>query len=559
MSILVFLLVLSVIVGIHELGHFLAAKACGIYVDRFSIGMPPRIAGFKWGETDYCIGALPIGGYVKMAGQEDSPLSEEERQRDYGGVPPERWFNNKPVWQRSFVLIAGPAMNVVLAVVLYATLAALGSQVPESELTARIGKIESGSPAQTAPLFLYEPGKEPLGEPVATGWQTGDLILSINGNAVENIPDLAIAAILGGADQPHDIVIDRPNPDGTATRYVSRVTPKLLPDEEYPRFGVAPFDTPEVQEVLPGMPAATAGLQKGDLIRRADGKMVDSVTFVETVEKTPQGASLDLEVERDGQPMRLTLTPETNGRLKGVMLPLEAKEGEEQPEPIVLAVTKEYKETAKLQRKDKIVEVNGQPATVALINQLAKESPDGKLEVQVERPAVLFGLIQKAETLSLSLPVESVRAIGTAHRARTIFHRVPPGQILPTAFRQSYKAIEQTVQTIGALIRRDVSPKDLGGPVMIFELTARAAEAGWAWLLKISAFISINLAVFNLLPLPVLDGGQLVINGIEAIRRKPMNPVFLERFQQVGLVFIICLMLFVTWNDVGRWITDRTP
>ncbi|MFM1918892.1 MAG: hypothetical protein RLZZ303_526, partial [Candidatus Hydrogenedentota bacterium] len=104
----VFILVLSLLVFVHELGHFLAAKACNIYCDRFSIGMPPRLFGFKWGETDYCIGALPFGGFVKMAGQEDAPLSDEEREATYGHVPSDRWFNNKPVYQRIIVLVAGP-------------------------------------------------------------------------------------------------------------------------------------------------------------------------------------------------------------------------------------------------------------------------------------------------------------------------------------------------------------------------------------------------------------------------------------------------------------------
>src|SRR5690606_25963797 len=120
---------------------------------RFSVGMPPRVVGFKWGETDYCIGALPIGGFVKMAGQEDAPLSEEEREKDYGGVPPERWFNNKPVWQRIIVILAGPVANLILAVLLFGLLAIVGKQVSESETSARVGFVEADFPAATAKLF----------------------------------------------------------------------------------------------------------------------------------------------------------------------------------------------------------------------------------------------------------------------------------------------------------------------------------------------------------------------------------------------------------------------
>src|SRR5512147_1887991 len=98
LGILIFLAVLSTLVFWHELGHFIAAKVCGIYVDQFSIGMPPRLFGVKIGETDYCVSALPIGGYVKMAGQEDAPRSAEEREKEYAHVPPHRFYNNKPVW-----------------------------------------------------------------------------------------------------------------------------------------------------------------------------------------------------------------------------------------------------------------------------------------------------------------------------------------------------------------------------------------------------------------------------------------------------------------------------
>jgi len=110
-----------------------------------------------------------------------------------------------------------------------------------------------------------------------------------------------------------------------------------------------------------------------------------------------------------------------------------------------------------------------------------------------------------------------------------------------------------------ALIRQDVSMKDIGGPVMIFSVTTAAAEEGLAWLLKTMAFISVNLAVFNLIPLPILDGGQIVVNLVEAVRRRPVSPQFLERYQTAGLLLVVMLMIFVTWNDVGRLIGDLRP
>lgn len=561
-GILVFLLVLGVLVFVHELGHFLAAKACNIFVDQFSIGMPPRVAGFRWGETDYCIGALPLGGYVKMAGQEDTPLTEEERAETYGNVPPERWFNNKPVWQRVIVILAGPVMNFVLAVFLYGFLAAWGAEVPESEVTARVGKIEPDSPAATAPLYPFVNGKAPQLEgatPAATGWQTGDLILTLDGRHVENIMNLAVGAILGGDSQVHNVVLERTGADGTPVTYLSPVTPHQLEGEEYVRFGVAPFDGAVVRDVLPDMPGAAAGIQPDDEILRANGKRVDIATFVETVEVVPPGDSLSLQVRRDGKIEEVSLVPATLGRFQGLAYHADKGEDPEKGVPVIAGISDELAKKTGLKRKDRIVGLNGEAATVAALRKAEEASPGGSLHFKIDRPAVLFGILQQASSLEVDVPVESVRAVGVALKPRTVFHRSPASQVVPEAFTKCYAAVEQTVMTLSALATRKVSPKDLGGPLMIAQVTTQAAEMGFFWLVKIMAFISINLGVFNLLPIPVLDGGHLVLLTVEGIRRKPLSPKFQERFQSVGLVLVVGLMLFVTWNDIGRWLSNLTP
>jgi regulator of sigma E protease len=560
-SILIFLLVLSVLVFVHELGHFLAAKACNIYVDRFSIGMPPRVAGFQWGETDYCIGALPIGGFVKMAGQEDAPLTDEERAETYGTVPPDRWFNNKPVWQRFIVILAGPVMNFILAVFLYGYLAAMGAEVPESEVVARIGMVEPDSPAASAPMYRFTNGQAPevTGTPDTTGWQPGDRILTLDGRSVENIGDLAIGAILGGNERAHNVVLEREDEDGAPVTYLSPVTPHQLEGEEYVRFGVAPFDGAIVREVIADMPGMAAGLQAEDEILRAQGKPVDLATFIKTVETVPEGDSLALQVRRDGAVMDLSLVPATIGRFSGLAYTAEDGADAESGVPVVAGVTPEMAEKSGLKRKDRIVQVNGAPATVTALADVEKATPGGSVKLKIERPAVLFGLVQEASSLEVDVPVTSVRAVGVSLKPRMVFHRVPAGEIIPEAFGKCYAAIEQTVMTLTALASGRVSPKDLGGPLMIAQVTTQAADMGFFWLIKIMAFISINLGVFNLLPIPVLDGGLLVLTAIEGIRRKPLSPKFQERFQSVGLFLIIGLMVFVTWNDISRWITNLTP
>jgi len=563
-GILIFLLVLSVLVGVHELGHFLAAKACGIYVDRFSIGMPPRLFGFKWGETDYCIGALPIGGYVKMAGQEDAPQSDEQRDMDYGNVPPDRWFSNKPVWQRIIVLVAGPLMNVVLAVLLFGIIAAVGTRVPEFEHSGRLGQIVEDSPAAKAALHAVGPdGQADFSSPPdAVGLEPGDYVLSINGSPVESIRNLALAAILSSQDMVHTLVVEREALDGERTRYITQMQPAPPAEADgHPQFGVAPFITSLVDTVMEGSPAEEAGLQEEDIILAADGSVVDQSTFVRLVERVPEGEEIRLSVLRDGEVLEVPLRPRTVGRIQGAAIGGERLRDPDpaSTQPVVLSINDEMRAETGLQRRDRILSVNGVPATLESLREHEQASPGGVLQLEVDRPAIMLGLMQRAETLSVEVPVAQVRAIGIVHKVRMVDYRVPPAQIVPEAVHRSYEAVRLTVLSLKALATQDLSPRELGGPVMIGRLVTQEAEAGWAYLFRIAAFISVNLAIINLLPLPVLDGGQIVVQVIEAIRRKPLSPAFLERFQMLGLFLIIGLMLFVTWNDIGRWISDLRP
>jgi regulator of sigma E protease len=560
-DLLIFLLVLGLLIFFHELGHFVAAKASGIYVDRFSLGMPPRLFGLKIGETDYCIGALPFGGYVKMAGQEDKPLSDEEREETYGNVPPERWFNNRPLYQRFIVIFAGPAMNFVLAVILYGIVAAIGAQVPETEFDNRIGTISPGSPAANAPMFaVASDGSLDMNRmPDTVGWQVGDRILSIDGTSVTNIQDVLISAVLG-AGEKHRVELTRTMPDGSTQRYISPVEPKDINQSGHTLFGVDPFMTALVGQVLPDSPAAAAGLKQGDIILRADDKVIDRESFILMMETLPEGKTVNLTVQRetpDGQTQIFTTVaqPMTIGRFKDVLFA--AKEGDPDGRPVVADVAGQAAEKKVLSPGDVVVSVDGQPVTTATLQDLEKQNPGRTFQFTVDRPSILFGAVRSESTQNVELKSEPVRAIGVTFALNMVYHRVPLMQVFPKAFKDGYRAVGITVKTLTELVTGSVSTKELGGPLLIYQATSAAAKEGYWRLFTFTAFISANLCVFNLLPLPVLDGGMLLYLLIEGVRRKPINIKVLERIQQVGLILIMGLLIYVTYNDLTRWIHTR--
>jgi regulator of sigma E protease len=478
-------------------------------------------------------------------------------------VSPDRWFNNKPLWQRAIVIAAGPLMNVVLAILLYGLLAAIGAQVPESEILCRIGGIAPESPAATAPLYLAKNGlpSDTAQTPDATGWQVGDIIRSVRGNQVENVMDVAVEAILCGGN-PCDVSLDRPNPDGTTTAYVCRIAPKVMKEGGHPIFGVTPFDAALVADILKDTPAAQADIRKGDEVLRVNGAPVDITSFIRTTEQIPEGGTMTIDLMRDGKPLSVSMQPRTIGRFAGLSIagaydPATGKNAD--GKVVVGAVSEEQKKQSGLLARDIILEVDGQPATPKLMYDIERERPGQSVIIKVDRPKIGFGVLRPQSSFSTQLAVSPVRAIGVQLEPKTVFHRYEAARVPAQAWGESWKAIDRTIETLKMLVMGQVSPKDLGGPVMIGRIVTSAAEEGYAWLMRITAFISINLGIFNMLPLPILDGGQLVLFSVESLRRKPLNQVFVERFQQVGFFMIISLMLYVTYNDIARWFTDLVP
>jgi regulator of sigma E protease len=422
MTLIYFLIVIGILVFVHEFGHFIMAKRAGVRVEKFSLGMGPKLFGYKKGDTEYVISALPLGGYVKMAGE--NPDEEPTGAADE--------FQSKTVWQRAKIAATGPLTNIVLAFLIMPFVFMVGTYTLGS---AMVGFVEKGSPAEQA------------------GFKVGDIIQKVNGRTIVDW-EKAEMLIAVNPDTDIKVVIDR---KGETQTLILR--PKLDPDHNIGTSGLYPDIPVEVGKLKPGFPAEKAGVKINDKVVAVDGKTVYYWNQFSSVIKDSQGRKLELMIERDGKRLPITVTPiEDNGRyVIGV-------------EPIVRMMFKKY------------------------------------------------GFF---ESLSLG-------------------------------FDKTIEFIDVTFITLKKLLTFGLSIKTLGGPVMIAQMSGRAAAAGLSAFLSLLAMISISLGILNLLPIPVLDGGLILFLIIEAIRKKPLSRKVMEVSQSIGAAVLITLIAVVSYNDVMR-------
>jgi len=422
MTLLYFLIVIGILVFVHEFGHFLMAKRAGVRVEKFSLGMGPKIVGYKKGDTEYVISALPLGGYVKMAGE--NPDEEPT------GAPDE--FQSKSVWQRVTIAATGPLTNIVLAFLIMPFVFMVGTYTLGP---AKVGFIEKGSPAEQV------------------GFEVGDVIEKINGRTIVDW-EKAEMLMAVNPDTNIKVLVDR---NGEKKMIILR--PKLDPERNIGVSGLAPDFPVEVGRLKPGFPAEKAGLKVNDKVIAVDNTTVHYWNQFSMMIKESNGKKLKLTVEREGKSFPIVVTPkEDSGRyVIGV-------------EPIVRMIFKKY------------------------------------------------GFLQ-----SLSL-----------------------------GFDKTLEFIDVTFITLKKLLTFGLSIKTLGGPVMIAQMSGRAAEAGVSAFLSLLAMISISLGILNLLPIPVLDGGLILFLVIEAIRKKPVSRKVMEIAQSIGAAVLIALIAVVSYNDVMR-------
>jgi len=433
-----FAFVIGVLVFAHELGHFLAAKRVGVRVLKFQLGFNPTIASFRYGETDYAIGALPLGGYVKMAGE--SP--EEDR----AGRDDE--FLSKSKMQRFFILAMGPAFNLLLAFALTAVVLYQGADVPVYEdQPPVVGIVTTGSPAANADI------------------RSGDRIISVAGRPVDTWEQFFVA-VGTRPNRPTTIELLR---DGVVLSHT--VTP--LPPEGENQFevgdiGVMPNVHPHIPSIVPGEPADLAGVKPGDVVLAVDDRPITlGSQLKEAISKRPN-QRITLSILRDGKPLSIAVTP-------------------------------------------------------------AKHGENGWLGIQI---------LDEAK-------------------------RIQPDALtaLKLSFRRNIQNAGIIFETVYGLLTRETSPKQLMGPVAIAQLSGESAQHGLIAILSLMAYLSLNLGLVNLLPIPVLDGGHIFIMALEGIAGRNFSIRVKEKLLLAGFVVLMMLMVTVVYNDLTRigWISRLMP
>ncbi len=595
----------ALVVFVHELGHFLAAKWCGVHVRKFAIGFGPPLVKWQPGETEYSLRPIPLGGFVDLAGEH--PDVDEE-------VNP-RALWRRPAWQRAAVFSAGVVMNAVLAILLFTVAPMVGMKVP----TSVVGRVGEGSPAAEA------------------GIQPGDRIVRINGEKVQSFEDVRFVTVLGGASTTHRLTLERPaGSDGGTERVQVEATSRR--GGLGPQIGVEPEGNTTLFYIADGSLAAQAGLEEGDRLLAVDGRPVETARSVRAaLEDLPPGP-LTLRIERDGETQDLRVDPADLKTYEyGMQWPIGVKAvvvdspaekaGIEAGDRIAAVGDTAWPDMETLLdtirgagagnpvrfvlwRDGKRVEVTARPETaegeetprVGIHLEPAFSEPvqvgsvddggpadeagirPGDVIVGVgedgERPGDWDDLLRRlkeaggeAVPLALGRGESEVTAV---FRPERVTHERLAMPVTQVRFERLYvplprignpltaakRGLRRTLVMFGniymslkQIVTGEVSTESVGGPVMIARLSYLQASRGVGTFMNFWAMISVMLAVVNFLPVPPFDGGHVVFVLIEKIKGGPVSMKVRGAIWGAGWIALLALFLLITWQDISRLVT----
>jgi regulator of sigma E protease len=529
-------LMLGPLITVHEFGHFIAAKLCGVRVLKFSIGFGPPI-GFgrfrmSWTRngTDYVIAWLPLGGFVKMLGENPDEADSPDAEAD-----PSHALRAKPTWQKLSVILAGPAMNLTLPVFIFAGTLAVGIDRRE----AVVGNVEPGSPAAEAGLL---PGDRVLsiqGESIAWWDELEKQVRSRPGQRLRldverggRRFDLEI-----GVEERAGLDIFRLNSD-VGWMGLQHARQKAV-------VGITTTDTP----------AARAGLRSGDRIARAGETPVEDWTgFAEAYARAPGPLQLTVirGADQDEREIRLSVPALGSVARLGVI-----------PAVVLVASVSEGKpaDRAGIEPGDLVVTVDGAPVGSFLTFQETVLASEGRvLDILVARDGETRRIPIRPELTELDGGGmgEELYLIGIRGEDATLLGAVATDQVrnplvaFPRAVVMTVDITRIFLRGLRKIISGEISRRNIGGPIEIAKQSHMALQAGWESFLNLLLLISINLGILNLLPIPILDGGQALMFTVESVKRSPLSLRTREIVQQLGLVVLVALMGFAFWNDVSR-------
>ncbi|MFO0724507.1 MAG: RIP metalloprotease RseP [Myxococcota bacterium] len=540
----------GVLIFVHELGHFLAAKLFNIKVLKFSLGFGRPLIHFTRGETTYQIAFIPLGGYVKMLG--DVPTDE---------IPPEdrhRAFTTSPVYQRAIIAIAGPVFNLVFPILCFGAYHLLGPTV----IAPIVGQVEIGTAAEAA------------------GLKSGDRVLSIDGKRIWDFQRMT-EIVKEHANEALHFTIEREGKPVELT-----ITPRPTDGEDdwgnaetHGMIGVSPAVL-GTRIGVEGKHVAELGLRTGDRILTANGNKITRLSELEELLEKNKGRTVEVVVAR----------PEA--RALGDLLVAQREEVVK----VLLAVPTDIEGLATLgvypsdafirylepngaamragvRSGDRVVAVNGRPVSMFLSFAMAMQRAEKKpVTVTVARDGERIELAVVNDEKQMLHPTTGLMrpyfdaglGLGDAPRSAATMNwhsggtwvtetaQLSIGEAFIASVMRTGEGISMTVVSLYKLFSGDVSPKTVGGPLLLFQVAAQAAEFGVFAYLRLLALISVNLGVFNLLPVPLLDGGHLLFCAVEAIKRKPMSLRVRERAAIVGLVLLAMAIVWVFANDISR-------
>ncbi len=544
MRIVFFLILIGVVVFVHELGHFLLARAVGVTVVRFSLGFGKRLFGFTRGGTEFVVSAVPLGGYCKFLGDDpEQDLPEEEKRRG---------FLTTDIWRRTLIVLAGPGFNLLLPLLVFFAMSLTATTLPP----AIPGTVSRDGAAWQA------------------GIRPGDKLIEIDGRRIDYWHQMhkTVAANPGRA---LDVVVSRPAPDGrTAETLNMTLTPATIDDPLMRRIGfsrkigqinVINDRARLVLQVSAGSMAQAAGFQTFDALVGIDGRQIWTLDELNEYLAGISGRMATATVARldesavDGVPVRNLETilfnaptdPATFGLGDGAMV----VSGVEPDSPAA---------KAGIVPGDRIAMLDGGETVTPKMMLLAIfQNPEKPHTLKVARSAgqeaeIAIDILNPDWEPGSSKP--QYLDPGLSFRIDTwvpgeVRNRNIPGYALMKAWDETSRMFVVTIASLGAVATGRVSVKELGGPIMIFDLAGKAGSQGLVSFLSTMMFISISLGVMNLLPIPLLDGGHIVMFGWEKIRRRP--PTMRERnvWSWIGLVILALLMLLVMKNDIFRIIS----